>query len=78
MIIFILKTRRKATGFKSLQLNCWEINQVTSKSQTDFLTKLTTKALNRKSEHHHKILHIQISLDTKFRLKFTILNFWTK
>ena len=24
---------RKATGFKSLRVNCWEINQVTSKCQ---------------------------------------------
>ena len=28
--------RKKATGFKSLRENCWEINQVTSKRQMDF------------------------------------------
>ena len=33
---------------------------------------------NRKSEQHHQILHIQISLGTKFHLKLTILIFWTK
>ena len=33
---------------------------------------------NRKAEYHHWILHIQISLGTKFPLKLTILNFWTK
>ena len=30
---------RKATGFESLQVNYWEINQVTSKCQKDFLDK---------------------------------------
>ena len=30
---------RKATGFKSLRINCWEINQVTSKCQISFLNK---------------------------------------
>ena len=33
---------------------------------------------NRKSEHHHWILHIRISLANKFLLKLTILIFWTK
>ena len=27
---------------------------------------------------HYKILHIEISLATKFRLKPTLLNFWIK
>ena len=31
---------------------------------------------NRKSEHHHWIPLIQISLGTKFQLKLTILIFW--
>ena len=31
---------------------------------------------NRKSEHHHWILHIRISLGTKFQLKLTILIFF--
>ena len=31
---------------------------------------------NRKSEHHHWILHIQISLRTKLQLKLTIWLFW--
>ena len=31
---------RKATGFKSLRVNCWEINKVTSKCQMDFLDEL--------------------------------------
>ena len=33
---------------------------------------------NRKSEHHHEILHIWISLGTKYQLKLIILSFWTK
>ena len=33
---------------------------------------------NRKSEHHHGILHIQISQGTKFLLKLKILTFSTK
>ena len=33
--IFLNETK-KATVFKSLRINCWEINQVTSKCQTDF------------------------------------------
>ena len=32
----------------------------------------------KKSEHHHGILHIWISLSTKFQLKQIILSFWTK
>ena len=34
--ITISALTRKATGFKSLQLNCWEINQITPKCQIDF------------------------------------------
>ena len=33
---------------------------------------------NRKSEHHHGILYIWISLGTIFHLKLIILSFWTK
>ena len=33
---------------------------------------------NWKSQHHHWILDISISLNTKFQLKLTILIFWTK
>ena len=33
---------------------------------------------NRAYEHHHRIQHIWISLDTKFHLNQTILPFWTK
>ena len=33
---------------------------------------------NRKNKHHHWILHIQISSDTKFHIKQSNLNFGTK
>ena len=33
---------------------------------------------HRKGEHDRWVLHIRISLDTKFKLKLTILIFWTK
>ena len=68
-MINILYEIRKATGCKSLRLNYWEINQATTKCQTDFWTKLAKKVYNRKSEHCYKIIYIQISLATKFRIK---------
>ena len=47
-----------------------------------FLEQICSKRVflveSRKSEHQHWILHIRISLVTKFRLKMTILIFWTK
>ena len=66
--LFYLKTR-KATGFKPLQGNCREINQVTSKYQV---------FENEKSEHQHRILHIRFHVKIRFQLKLTILTFWTK
>ena len=33
---------------------------------------------NERSEYHHWILDIRISLSIKFHLKLTILIFWTK
>ena len=33
---------------------------------------------NRKSEHHHWIVHIRISVGTKFQLKLISLILWTK
>ena len=42
------------------------------------LSKMVFPVENRKSEHHHGILHIWISLGTKFQLKLIILSFWTK
>ena len=42
------------------------------------LPKKVFPVKNRKSEHNHGILHIWISLGTKFQLKLIILSFWTK
>ena len=36
---------RKATGFKSPQINCWKINQVAPKWQIYFLDKTCKKGL---------------------------------
>ena len=61
-----------------MQVNCWEINQVTSKCQIDFLNKTSKKgSTTEKSEYYYQILHIWNSLATVFPLKLTILNFWT-
>ena len=45
---------------------------------TKFPPKRVLSTKNRKSKHHHWILHIWISLHGKFRLKSTIFIFWTK
>ena len=72
-------TTRKATGFKSLRLDYWEINQATYQNvKLIFGKSLEKNSKIEESEHHYKILHIQISLGTKFRLKLIFLNFWIK
>ena len=43
-----------------------------------FQQKVPKKGLNRKSERHHQILHIQNTLGTKFQLKLTFLDFLIK
>ena len=43
-----------------------------------FQQKLPKKGLNRKSERHYQILHIENTLGTKFQLKLTFLNFLIK
>ena len=45
---------------------------------TKFAKKKGISSQNGKSEHHHRILHIRISLRTKSQVKLTILIFWTK
>ena len=47
-----------------------------------FLDQICSKKINpvqnRKSEHHHRIQHIQISVNTKFHLKQTTFPFLAK
>ena len=62
---------RKATGFKSVRVNCWVINQnKISKSKWMFWINLQKRSTNKKKEHHHWILHIRNSLGTKFKPEF--------
>ena len=67
---------------KSLRENCWEIYQVSPKCQIIFLgQKLKIRSKNekkKKNENHHQILHIPISLDSKFQVKQMILTFSKK
>ena len=56
--------------------------QVSAETENfDFLDQVFLKrifpVLNRKSEHHHYILHIQVCLGAKFYFGGTILNFRT-
>ena len=65
---FLIETR-KAAGFKSLQVNCWEIDQVALKYQIVFFDKTCKKKVEqRKSKHHHQILHIRISVGSKLQV----------
>ena len=47
-IFYRRKLTRKATGFKALRINYCEINEITSKCQTDFLDKTCKKCLKQK------------------------------
>ena len=65
--------------FRIFKLVSWyQISALTD--NFDFLDQICPKRVflvkNRKSEHHHWIPLIQISLGTKFQLKLTILIFW--
>ena len=44
---FIILKTRKVTGLKFLRVNCWEINQVTSKCLMDFLEKIAKKVSSK-------------------------------
>ena len=41
-------------------------------------TKKRVSSIKKKNEQHHWILHIRITLSTKFQLKLRILIIWTK
>ena len=61
--------------------SCWYQISVYA-DKFDFLDHICPKRLlpikSRKCEHHQWILHIRISLGTKFQLKLIIMTFWTK
>ena len=65
-IVALYGKTRKATGFKSLPVNCWDINQVTLKCQQIFWIHLQEKVSNRKSERNHQTLHIWEGPGTTF------------
>ena len=67
---------KKVTGFKSLRINYWEINQLTSKYQMNFLGK-TYKKVHKKETSPPKFTYSTYSRD-QFQLKLTIFIFWTK
>ena len=43
-----------------------------------FFTKLAKKRSKADKKYHHQVLYIGNNFGTKFRLKVTFLNFWTK
>ena len=73
--LLIAETTRKATGFKSLPVNCCEISRVIWICQMNFLDKTCKKGLKQEKWTQHHILHIQNSLDTKCLVKLTIFEF---
>ena len=75
---------RKTTGLKSLQINCWENNQVTGNylrlnSQIDFLDKTWKKGPKQKKKnisikfYFFKIVYNQFQ--NILRLFYVLLNF---
>ena len=59
---------RKATGFKSLQVNCCEINLVTSKCQMNFLNKTCKKRFKT-----------EVTITIEFHIfEYRYQIFWTK
>ena len=73
--MFPSRSRILAEVISMYEISAWTDN-------SDYVDQICPKKVfpvkNRKSEHQHWILHIRISLDTKFQLKLKILIFWTK
>ena len=67
-----------------IEFYIFELVQVlySSFSKFNMLEQSSQKSIlpieNRKTEPHHRVFHIRISLNTKFQLKLTLLTFWTK
>ena len=68
------------SGFLAEAISLYKILAWTD--NPDFIDQTWRKKVfpikNRKSEHHHCILQIRISLGIKFHLKMTTFIFWTK
>ena len=62
------KKTRKATGFKSLRVNSWEIDQVTSKWQKDFLDK-TCRPKKEKVNSTTELYLFELGYVKNFNLK---------
>ena len=80
--VFPVENKKWRASLNSAYSN-WTRNQILLWTYNfDFLDKNLPKRVflvkNEKSEHHHWILQIRISLSIKFHLKLTILTFWTK
>ena len=81
--VLYVKNRFTLSKKKCLRFNiilklitCWEINQVTSKCQMKLLgNTIRKRSKTEKKDYHHRILHIQISLGSKFQFQQTILIF---
>ena len=56
---------RKSTGFKSLRVSCWELNQLAWKCLILLLEK-TCKKRSKTKKCHHRILSSWNSVGTKF------------
>ena len=73
---YLVKIGKKWTTYEP---HIFEISRYqTSASRIKFASKgFSQSKKERVNSTHHWILHIQISLGTKFQLKLTILIFWT-
>ena len=78
--IFWTKFAQKGISGQNLKKLTSSLNSVYSNKSlgAKFLSKGVFPVKNKKNEHHHGILHILISLGTKFQLKLIVLSFWTK
>ena len=65
MGISYLKKRKSPLNFTYFEF--WVLEKISS-------NKKTSTSKTEKNEHHHRILHIQISLGTNFQLKITIFS----
>ena len=76
--IFGRKHKKSASSLNCAYLNYSRYQISAQIDKFDFLDQICSRKItsdkNRKSEHHHWTLHIQISIGTKFQLKLIILD----